>query len=194
MIASLHGTVSDSFATHLIVECAGVGYGVTVKVTDHVNLAIGDKVKLYIREHIKEDGYDLYGFLTLGDKRLFDLLVSVKNVGPKVAMNVLDIGATEEVKTIIASGDIKKLQTAKGVGKRAAEQIVVELRERVGGLVVNVADSSTVTWPGADQTDEAVQTLMALGYNVQDASAALQNVDTSLPTEERVRQALKGTA
>src|SRR6185437_12308785 len=118
--------------------------------------------KVYVHEHIREQGYDLYGFTQLDTQNLFEQLLGVKNVGPKVALAVLDIGPAPVVQAAIAAGDVKLLQTAKGVGKRAAEQIVVELRDKVGAVVSETAEG-IVTRAGVGMQDEATQALVALG-------------------------------
>lgn len=189
MIATLRGIVTENIDT-VVIECAGVGYGVSMSSADASSLHVGNEAKLFIYEHIKEDSHDLYGFTQVHTKKLFEQLLSVKNVGPKVALAVLDIGPVDTVKSAIAGGDVKFLQTAKGVGKRAAEQIVVELRDKVGAPVGEGAEG-IVYRSGVNTADEAFQALMSLGYNESDAQAALDNIDKNLPTEERIRQALK---
>lgn len=191
MIATLTGTVAEKLRECIVIDVAGVGYGVLASANDYAHMTAGEQVKLYIHEHIKEDAHDLYGFLNIETKQLFELLLSVKNVGPKVALAVLDIGPIPIVQTAIADGDVKTLQTAKGVGKRAAEQIVVELRDKVGAPVGEGAEN-IINRGGINQKDEALMALVALGYTEADAVMALQGVDTTLPDEERIKQALKG--
>ena len=191
MIATLRGTLTEKTMGGVIVECAGVGYGVQVTAADFGTLTAGAEVKLYVHEHIKEDAHDLIGFTSLDSKTLFEQLLSVKNCGPKVALAVLDIGSGDTVRAAIAGGDVKLLQSAKGVGKRAAEQMVVELRDKVGAPVGDAAEG-LVTRSGVDQSDEALQALVALGYTDVDAQLALKGIDTTLPAEARIKQALKG--
>lgn len=190
MIATLRGVVTEKIGNLAVLEVGGVGYGALVTTSDLGRLVTGEKSKLYIYENIREDSHDLFGFLALEDQKLFEQLLSVKNVGPKVAMSVLDIGTANDVRAAIASGDVKRLQTAKGVGKRAAEQIVVELRDKVG-LAAGVGAEDIVTRGGVNASDEAVQALLALGYSETDAVLALKNIDPTLPTEARIRQALQ---
>ncbi len=190
MIATLRGTVTEKL-DGAIIECGGVGYGVLVTVADFSQLILGEEAKLFIYENIKEDLHDLYGFLLPETKQLFEQLLTVKNVGPKSALSILDIGTSNDVRLAIAAGDVKKLQTAKGVGKRAAEQIVVELRDKVGAPVGDAAES-LVSRGGINQNDEALQALVSLGYSEADAQSALQNIDKSLTVEDRIKQALKG--
>jgi Holliday junction DNA helicase RuvA len=190
MIATLEGLVSEKTMDVVVLDVGGVGYGLAVTNEDYGQLITGQKFKLYVYEHIREQNHDLYGFMLLDTKRLFEQLLSVKNVGPKVALAVIDIGSSTSVRQAIAGGDVKLLQSAKGVGKRAAEQIVVELRDKVGQLASESAED-IVNRPGVNGRDEAVEALTSLGYSPQDAITALYKVDPTLPVEERVRQALK---
>jgi Holliday junction DNA helicase RuvA len=191
MIVTLMGKVSEKISELVVLDVAGVGYGLQVTAEDFSRLQTGEQAKLYVHEHIREQGYDLFGFVQLDTKGLFEQLLGVKNVGPKVALAVLDIGNAAGVRGAIAAGDVKLLQSAKGVGKRAAEQIVVELRDKVG-LASTDAAEVIVSRPGIAAGDEAVEALMSLGYSPQDATVALHNIDKDLPTEERIKLALKG--
>jgi Holliday junction DNA helicase RuvA len=191
MIATLSGRVSEKISALLVLDVHGMGYGLQVTAEDFGRLNTGESAKLYVHEHIREQSYDLFGFVQLDTKNLFEQLLNVKNVGPKVALAVLDIGNAAAVRGAIAAGDVKLLQSAKGVGKRAAEQIVVELRDKVGAIASDAAEG-IVSRPGINTQDEAAQALMSLGYSPQDAMLALQNIDPDLPVEERIRLALKG--
>lgn len=190
MIATLTGIITEHSAHMVVLEVNGVGYGILVTSTDQGALPSGTKAKLYIYENIKEDAHDLIGFKSKQTKSLFEQLLSVKNVGPKVALSILDTGSYDRVKNAIANGDVKFLQTAKGVGRRAAEQVIVELRDKVGVSVGSAADE-VVHRGGVDTMDDAVQALMALGYSDIDAQNALRSIDSELPLEERIRRALK---
>jgi Holliday junction DNA helicase RuvA len=191
MIATLSGLVSEKLHDQVVLEAGGVGYGLRVTAEDFGRLQTSEQAKLYVYEHIREQGYDLYGFVQLDTKALFEQLLGVKNVGPKVALAVLDIGTAAAVRGAIAAGDVKLLQAAKGVGKRAAEQIVVELRDKVGLSSTETAEG-IATRPGINTQDEAVEALVSLGYAPQDAMLALKDIDAALPVEDRVRLALKG--
>lgn len=192
MIAMLSGTVSEKIDDLVVVDVQGVGYGVLVATEDFGHLLPNDPVKLYIHEHIRENSHDLFGFVKLETKVLFEKLLEVNGVGPKMALNILSIGSASQVVGAIACGDVKFLQSASGVGKRVAERVVVDLKDKVG-LPSDAADM-LLTRPGANMQDEAMQALTSLGYSPDDAAQALASVDKSLPTEQRVKQALKGSS
>lgn len=191
MIVTLSGIVSEKLADLVVLDVQGVGYGVSVTGEDYAQLKLGEPAKLYVHDHIREQSHDLFGFVSLDRLQLFEQLLNVKNVGPKVALAVLDIGNAVAVRAAIAGGDVKLLQSAKGVGKRAAEQIVVELRDKVG-IAAGEGAESVVGRAGVNSQDEAVEALMSLGYSPTDAAMALNGIDGELPTEERIKIALKG--
>lgn len=191
MIATLSGNVSEKLPDIIVIECAGVGYGIFVTNEDYGRLAIDERVKVYIYEHIREQQHDLFGFMQLDTKRLFEQLLSVNGVGPKMALNVLSIGTSNDVRVAIAGGDVKYIQRAQGVGKRVAERLVVDLKDKVGLEGVDLASTGLLQGEGLLLRDEAVEALVSLGYSAQDAAKALQDVDPALPLEERIRLALK---
>jgi holliday junction DNA helicase RuvA len=191
MIATLNGTVAEKLGELVVIDVRGVGYGVLVPLEDFGRLSSGDVVKLYVYEHIRENSHDLYGFIQLDTKRLFQQLLDVNGVGPKMALNILGVGSVDNVRKAIAAGDTKFIQAASGVGKRVAERVVIELKDKVG--LISTADSDSLfISTAAVQGDEAVQALVSLGFTLQDAVTALQAVNKELSVEERITQALKG--
>lgn len=192
MIATLSGIVSEKLGELVVLDVQGVGYGLLVPVEDYGNLAPGDKAKFYIYEHIRETAHDLYGFTQTDTKRLFSQLLDVNGVGPKMALSILGVGSVEDVRAAIASGDTKRIQQANGVGKRVAERVVVELKDKVGLPDTTTGDALFVSSAALNQ-DEAIMALVALGYSPQDAASALADIDPALSTEDRIKQALKGT-
>jgi len=132
MIAMLTGTVAEKLGDVVVLDVHGVGYGLLVAAEDFGRLEKGSNAKLYVYEHIREQSHDLFGFIGLDTKNLFELLLGVNGVGPKMALNVLSIGSSNDVRSAIATGDVKYIQRASGVGKRVAERIVVELKDKVG--------------------------------------------------------------
>jgi len=191
MIATLSGTVSEHLSGMIVLDVHGVGYGLQVSNDDAGRLPGGTQTKLYIYEHVREQAYDLYGFASLDTKQLFMQLLEVNGVGPKMALNVLSIGNGSEVRTAIAGGDVKFIQQAQGVGKRVAERIVVELKDKVGLEGVDLASTGMLQGEGMILKDEAAEALVSLGFTPQDAAAALKDVNPLLSVEERVTLALK---
>lgn len=177
----------------VVLDVQGVGYGLLVTAEDYGRLQSGQPAKLYVYEHIREQAHDLFGFVALDTKRLFEQLLDVNGVGPKMALNILSIGSANDVRAAIATGDVKFITAAPGVGKRVAERVVVELKDKVGLAGVDLASTGMLQGETALLQDEAVQALVALGYDAADAAKALKNVDKTLPAEERIKQALKGT-
>jgi len=191
MIATLSGTVSEKLADIVVIDVNGVGYGVYVTAEDHGRLVTGEAAKVYIYEYVREQAHDLFGFLTRDTQNLFERLLDVNGVGPKMALNVLSVGSTDEVRTAIAGGDVKFIQQASGVGKKVAERVVVELKDKVGLAGVDLESTGLLQGEQTLMKDEAVEALVALGYSSADAIQALAKVDAGLPTEDRIKQALK---
>lgn len=191
MIATLSGIVSEKIADVVVLDVAGVGYGLLVTGEDYGVLAVAQSAKVYVYEHVREQAYDLFGFISLDTKQLFEQLLGVNGVGPKMALSVLSIGRSDEVRTAIAGGDTKYIQAAQGVGKRVAERIVVDLKDKVGLEGVDLAASGILRPDLSLRGDEAAVALVSLGYTAQDAAAMLQNVPADMSVEDRIKRALK---
>lgn len=190
MIATLNGKVAEKLGELLVLDVGGVGYGLFMPTDDYGKLSTGEQAKVYVYEHIRENTHDLYGFVSQSTKYLFEQLLDVNGVGPKMALSILSIGSLDEVQAAITEGNVKFLQSANGVGKRVAERVVVDLKDKLGTFGEG-ADKVLQRF-STNTKDEALQALTALGYNPADAAMALSNVSPKLPTEERVKLALKG--
>ncbi len=189
MIAVLEGKITEKLGDVVVLTCGGVGYGLLVSFEDFGALTTGETTKLYVYEHIRENTHDLFGFKKLETKHLFEQLLSVNGVGPKMALAILSVASSSQVRAAIAGGDTKFITQASGVGKRVAERVVVDLKDKVGLAASDSAiDFLTTT---ANPNDEALQGLVALGYSVQDAAEALKDIDQKLKPAERIKQALK---
>ena len=188
MIAHVSGTVVEKFANALIVDVLGIGYEVQVAFGDYEVVHLDDKVKLYTFHHVSENAENLYGFSSLAAKKMFELLITVQGIGPKAALAILSLGTAEQVRNAIANGDSAYVIKASGVGKKSADRVIVDLQDKVGLPTKYDAPVQTEL----DTSDEALEALMALGYTLADASKALEGIDVTLPTSQRVRQALKG--
>lgn len=190
MIAFLEGKVVEKFANSVVVNVGGVGYEVQVASKEYEKAIPGEAIKLYTFHHVREQSEELFGFSSLAGKRLFELLITVQGVGPKAALSILSLGEVDAVRSGIASEDISYISSANGVGKKTAEKLVVSLRDKVGSpTYVPGHDSSgnMVSLAG----DEALDALMALGFNIADATTALKGIPTDKSTAERVKLALK---
>ena len=188
MIAHISGKVAEKFLTSLIVDVNGVGYEVFVPTPDFDTFNLDDKIKLYTFHRISENAEELYGFSSLAGKRIFELLISVNGVGPKAALNLLSLGTAEEIRNAIANRDSAFLSSAKGIGKKTVERIILELFDKVGD-----PSSLTPTRSALNEHDEALDALIALGFQLKEATAILNKIDPSLPTSERIRLALKSS-
>lgn len=188
MIAHVQGTVAEKMITAVIIDVNGVGYEVQVPAGEYDSLQLHDTTKLYTYHHVREQAEELYGFDTLAGKRLFELLITVQGVGPKAALAILSLGNSEVVRSAIAAGDSGYIQGASGVGKRTADRVVVDLKDKVGiGGVHTIAAQS-------QQKDDALEAMMALGFTLRQATEALESVDATLSVEEKVRTALRQLA
>ena len=191
MISHVSGVVVEKFGTSVIVDVHGVGYEVQLAASDFDQAVLDTSIKFYTYHHIREQSQELFGFSSLIAKKLFELLITVQGVGPKAALAILSLGDSEMVRNAIANSDALFITKASGIGKKTAERVVVDLSDKVGHAIrtdVNGIGLSSIV-PG---NDEAVEALMALGYNLNDATRSLEGVSTELSTAERVTQALRG--
>ena len=191
MIAHVSGVVAEKFGSSVIVDVHGVGYEVAVAAGDYERALLNEPAKFYTYHHIREQSQELFGFTSLAAKKLFEMLITVQGVGPKAALAILSLGDSELVRNAIANGDSAFITKASGVGKRIAERVVVDLTDKVG-LALRSDVSPTGISHTIQHADEALEALMALGYTLNDATRALENVPMDLSTADRVTMALKG--
>lgn len=193
MIAHLAGTITEKFQNSVIIDVHGVGYELAISTPDFENTHLDDQVKFYTYHAIRENSEELYGFSSLAAKKLFEMLISVNGVGPKAAMAIMSLGSPEDVRNAIANTDSGFIAKASGVGKKSAERVIVDLRDRVGAPShYGRSEEGTFLAPTSlGPADEALDALIALGFPLKEASAALAAVDPSLSVEERIREALK---
>ena len=191
MIAHVSGLVAEKFNSSIIVDVQGVGYEVAVALGDYEKALLNESVKFYTYHHIREQSQELFGFSSLAAKKLFEMLITVQGVGPKAALSILSLAESEIVRNSIASGDVAFVTKASGVGKRIAERVIVDLTDKVG-LALRTDVNTVGVSDQISHTDEALEALMALGYNLNDATRALEGVSSDLSTAERVTQALRG--
>ncbi len=175
-----------------VIDCGGVGYGCRVTAYTAAQLKLNQPAKLYITEAIREDAYDIYGFIDREEQRCYDLLTSVNGVGPKAALAILSAGP-QNFTLAVMTGDEKLLTAAQGVGKKIAQRIILELKDKMGGANTEIDFSSPVsTAPVAEShTALATQALKELGYSPAEIANALKGVDPNASTEEMIRHALR---
>ena len=190
MIAHVQGVVAEKFNNSVIVDVHGVGYEVQVPLGDYEQAMLNEEVKFYTYHHIREQSQDLFGFSSLAAKKLFELLITVQGIGPKAALAILSLADSETVRNAIANSDVAFISRASGVGKKSAERVAVDLHDKVG-LALRTNNDVLGNSQVIAGNDEALEALMALGYNLNDATKALEGVSTDLSTAERVTEALK---
>lgn len=198
MIAFLHGQLVDALPTQVTVDVRGVGYEVLIPLSSFDKLpAVGQEVKLLTHLAVREDAHVLYGFVTAAERDLFRLLINtVSGIGPKIALNVLSGMSVTAFRGAVAAGDVKSLSQISGVGRKTAERIVVELRDKVGAAAAWEAASAERGLSAADQkVNDAVLALMALGFKQVEAHEAVRAVAAVLGpdalVEDLVRACLK---
>jgi len=190
MIVSLRGRLREKGATLAWIEAAGVGYGVQISLSTFEALPrVGEDVELFTTLVVREDSHQLFGFATRDERRLFELLMTVSGVGPKVALAVLSGLRPEALTRSIRENDVGALTTVSGVGRKTAERILVDLRDKLGGEPVTVASTPSVA---GGAFEDAVGALVSLGFPRPAAVKAVQSVadNGGLPIEEWVRRAL----
>jgi Holliday junction DNA helicase RuvA len=190
MIAHVVGVIAEKFGSSVIVDVHGVGYEVQLALSDFDASEIDSTVKYYTYHHIREQSQELYGFSSLMTKKLFELLITVQGVGPKAALAILSLGEGEDVRNAIANEDVVYINKASGVGKKIAERVIVDLSDKVGHAIRTNVDNTGLSHSRLG-SDEALEALMALGYNLNDATAALEGISRDISTAERVTQALR---
>jgi Holliday junction DNA helicase RuvA len=186
VIARLRGTVAARTAAGLVVDVGGVGY--LVAATPRVRARVGEETTVETYLHVREDALQLYGFATADERELFELLLGVSGVGPKVALAIVSGSTPEELRRAIVREDTARFEAIPGIGRKTAQRVVLELKEKLGG------PASIETGATGGGSLLAREALVELGWTLVDAERALAGVDEQLPVEEQVRAALKRAA
>ena len=194
MLYYVSGTVAILEPGLAVIDCGGVGYGCHVTAYTAAQLKLGTNARLFITESIREDAYDLYGFSSKEEQRCYELLTGVNGVGPKAAMAILSAGGPQNFTLAVMTGDEKMLTAAQGVGKKIAQRIILELKDKIGGgsMELDFSAGAAVTVPQpTGALSLATAALQELGYSPAEINAALKGVDPNASTEEMVRHALR---
>ena len=193
MLYYVSGTVTVLEPGLAVIDCGGVGYGCRVTAYTAAQLKLNQSAKLFITESIREDAFDLYGFSSREEQKCYELLTSVNGVGPKAALAILSAGP-QNFTLAVMTGDEKLLTAAQGVGKKLAQRIILELKDKMGGTNTEIDFSAgvSVAAPAAGNNAQmATAALQELGYSPAEIATALKGVDPGATTEEMVRFALR---
>ncbi len=195
MFYYIEGRVAEIEPNLAIIDCGGVGYGLNTTANTISRLKPGEKAKLYVYSNIREDAFDLYGFFDKREKRSFEMLLGVSGVGPKAALSILSSSNSETLAMAIVSGDEKALTVAPGIGKKLAQRILLELKDKMSketdGLIIGTGKVSS-SGGSSSKLSDAVSALAVLGYSNGEISTVLKDIDTeTCSLEDIIRQALK---
>ena len=193
MLYYVSGTVTVLEPGLAVIDCGGVGYGCRITAYTASQLKLNQNARLYITESIREDAFDLYGFIDREEQRCYSLLTSVNGVGPKAAISILSAGP-QNFTLAVMTGDEKLLTAAQGIGKKIAQRIILELKDKIGGGSMELdfsAGITPVTPQSGGNAAMAHAALQELGYSPAEINAALKGADPNATTEELVRHALR---
>jgi Holliday junction DNA helicase RuvA len=189
MIASLQGVIDAISKDGMIVNVNGIGFKLSVPTSVLSELGVvGREIKLYTHMHVREDDLSLYGFGSLDELRLFETLISVSGLGPKTAMGMLSAMSADQLAMAIASGSVEMLTTIPGIGKKTADRLILELKDKVGGVMI-----STPAGRAAQENADVVTALVSLGYSAMETARAVNSLPTGqkLSIEEKIKLALQ---
>ena len=191
MIGRIQGELAEKNPPQIVVVCAGVGYEIDVPMSTFYHLPrTGETVALLTHQVVREDAHLLFGFLTAQERAAFRQLLKISGVGPKVALSVLSGMSVEDLSAAVAAQDTGRLTRVPGIGKKTAERLVLELRDKLPqGMVAARAESS-----GSAPSSDVVNALLGLGYNEREAQAAVRQLAPDLQLTDAIRQALKHLA
>lgn len=198
MLYNLNGRLTVTDVNFIVVECGGVGFKcfTTLNTVKEIG-KVGDNVNVFTYLAVREDAMDLYGFASLAELDAFKLLITVSGIGPKAAAAILSELTPDRLALCIACGDAKSITKAQGVGKKTAERVVLELKDKMGAIAVGDsydAVSGAVSVGAGHDSAEAVEALVALGYAQSDAAVVVGSMDKSLSVDEMIRLGLKQLA
>ena len=194
MIYYVSGPVTILEPGMAVIDCGGVGYGCRITAYTASQLKLNQNARLYVTESIREDAYDLYGFSSREEQKCYELLTSVNGVGPKAAMAILSSGGPQNFTLAVMTGAEKLLTAAQGIGKKIAQRIILELKDKLGGSSMELDFSTGVSVPAPQTGGSAAMAraaLQELGYSPAEIAAALKGADPNATTEELVRYALR---
>lgn len=196
MITYIVGELTYIDNNTIILEACGVGYEITVPESVIPSLpGIGSSIKIYTYQNVKEDVLDLYGFLTMDDLKIFKQLITVNGIGPKGALSILSVISPDELRLAVISDDVKKIQSAPGIGSKTAQKLIIELKDKlkIEDIVYDLHDEKDIV---KSVRDEAVSALISLGYSNSESVSAVSAlvITENMTSEDILKQALKKLA
>ena len=198
MLYHVEGTVTDIEANLVVVDCHGVGFALNASLYSIAAVRVGEQSKLYLYESVREDAFDLFGFASKEEKRCFEMLIAISGVGPKAAISILSANTPTSLALAVLNDDIKALSNAPGIGKKIAQRIILELKDKIskeaGGLDLGAAVSAPAAAPAADNParQDAIAALAVLGYSMPEINRAIQSIPIDgLSTEQIVKAVLR---
>lgn len=193
MFAYINGILKDIDQNEVVLDVNGVGYLLTVPSGVVERLPIkGSTVKLYTYFVVREDAHELYGFIDIHQKRMFQKLITVSGIGPKVGLSILSVLDTEEIAIAIITEDIMALTKAPGIGKKTAQRIILELKDKMDDFDITRGVDAPAAMPDGGQIGEVIEALLALGYSQAEANMAIANIrDVEGDTSDLIKAALK---
>lgn len=195
MLYSVRGKLVYTTSTTAVVECCGVGYNCQTTINTLKSLKLNSEVMLYTYLNVREDAVELFGFATKTELDTFKTLISVSGVGPKAGLAVLSELTPEQVAMAIATDDIKTITRAQGIGKKIAQRIILELKDKLAKSFENNSTMSSVVGKAVNTTagniPKAIEALSVLGFESSDVSSVLATLDSSLPVEQLIAETLK---
>lgn len=191
MYSYIKGIIEEISLDHVVIENNGIGYKINASANTIMNVQLGQECKIYTKLIVKEDNMSLCGFYDKEELRMFELLTSISKIGPKVGLGILSFASPKQIGAYILSEDIGKLSKAPGVGKKTAERIVLELKDKIDKNNVEFEATLLTNQPVAISQDEAVDALVALGYSLQESKDSVQKCKKDgLNTEDIIKKSL----
>lgn len=196
MIYSLKGIVTVTEQNLAVIECGGVGYGCRTTANTLAKISTGKEATLYTYLAVREDAVELFGFADMQELNCFKMLISVSGVGPKAAISILSGMTPQAFALCVASGDSKSLTTAPGIGKKIADRIVLELKDKIAKENVSSVSSDSLipVATASNSVSEAISALMVLGYSNAEATKAIAGMPADSPTDALIKAGLKNLA
>ena len=197
MLYHVEGTVTDIESNLVVVDCHGVGYALNTSLNTIAAVRIGETSKLYIYESVREDAFDLFGFASKEEKRCFEMLIGISGVGPKAAISILSTNTPTGLAVAVLNDDLKALSSAPGIGKKIAQRIILELKDKISKETSSMDLGSAVpavSAPAADNRarQDAIAALAVLGYSMPEINSAIQKIQIdNLSTEQIVKAVLR---